>query len=69
MFMKKNIFLNIIAVLLLLLIAQSVFAHGMSEAEKQTILQGGNLQYLRLGQPTCLPATTTFYLSLGLSFF
>ena len=44
--MKKNILLQIIAVLFLFLIVQSVFAHGMSEAEKQTILQGGNLQYL-----------------------
>ena len=69
MFMKKNIFLNIIAVLLLLLIAQSVFAHGMSEAEKQTILQGGNLQYLKIGATHMLTGYDHLLFVFGVVFF
>jgi len=31
------------------LVASQAFGHGMSEAEKQTILEGGNIRYLWIG--------------------
>lgn len=34
---------------LALLVANQVFGHGMSEAEKQLIMEGGNLRYLWIG--------------------
>ncbi len=44
LFLKKILF-----VIFFLCMASFAFAHGMSEAEKQTILDGGNLQYLKIG--------------------
>ncbi len=41
LFLKKILF-----VIFFLCMASFAFAHGMSEAEKQTILDGGNVQYL-----------------------
>ena len=67
--MKKNILLQIIAVLFLFLIVQSVFAHGMSEAEKQTILQGGNLQYLQIGASHMLTGYDHLLFVFGIVFF
>ena len=67
--MKKNILLQIIAVLFLFLIVQSVFAHGMSEAEKQTILQGGNLQYLKIGATHMLTGYDHLLFVFGIVFF
>jgi hydrogenase/urease accessory protein HupE len=69
MFMKKNILLQIIAVLFLFLIAQSIFAHGMSETEKQTILQGGNLQYLKIGATHMLTGYDHLLFVFGIVFF
>jgi len=34
---------------LAMLLANQAFGHGMSEAEKQTIIEGGNLRYLWIG--------------------
>ena len=67
--MKKNILLQITAVLFLLLVVQSVFAHGMSEAEKQTILQGGNLQYLKIGATHMLTGYDHLLFVFGIVFF
>ena len=36
-------------VLAFVFFAGQVFAHGMSEAEKMSIIDGGNLRYLWLG--------------------
>ena len=36
-------------VLLTMLVASQVFGHGMSEAEKQIIIEGGNLGYIWIG--------------------
>ena len=38
-----------LACLSMTLLAQTAFAHGMSEAEKQAIVEGGNLAFLWLG--------------------
>ncbi len=34
---------------LAVLVASQAFGHGMSEAEKQSIMEGGNLRYLWIG--------------------
>ena len=36
-----------------LLLPSLAHAHGMSEAEIQTILEGGNLQFLKIGATIC----------------
>ena len=36
-------------VLLTMLVASQVFGHGMSEAEKEIIIEGGNLGYIWIG--------------------
>ena len=38
----------LLAIVILLFVGQ-VFGHGMSEAEKQTIIEGGNLGYIWIG--------------------
>jgi hydrogenase/urease accessory protein HupE len=67
--MKKNILLQFIAVLFLFLIVQQVFAHGMSEAEKQSILQGGNLQFLKIGATHMLTGYDHLLFVFGIVFF
>ena len=45
--MKK--FLVLQTIFTALLLSSFAYAHGMSEAEKQAILEGGNLQFLKIG--------------------
>lgn len=47
--MKPNTILKTVLFLVIVFAAHSVFAHGMSEAEKQAIIGGGYLQYMWLG--------------------
>jgi len=62
---------RIIPIILFLfaLVATSVYAHGMSEAEKQTILAGGNLQYLKIGASHMLTGYDHLLFVFGIVFF
>ena len=51
------------------LIAGQVFAHGMSEAEKQSILDGGNMSYLWLGATHMLSGYDHLLFVFGIVFF
>lgn len=61
--------LQISLLLSLVLLASFAYAHGMSEAEKQSILQGGNLQYLKIGATHMLTGFDHLLFIFGLVFF
>ncbi|MBT5469660.1 MAG: HupE/UreJ family protein, partial [Nitrospina sp.] len=50
-------------------LASFAFAHGMSEAEKQSILQGGNLQYMKIGASHMLTGYDHLLFVFGIVFF
>lgn len=49
--------------------ATFAYSHGMSEAEKQSILQGGNLQYLKIGATHMLTGYDHLLFVFGIVFF
>lgn len=55
--------------LYLLSISGSVFAHGISEADKQAMLDGGNLKYIWLGATHMLTGYDHLLFILGVIFF
>ncbi len=67
--MKSKIILKCVGVALVLLSAGQVFAHGMSEADKQAIIEGGNLQYLWLGASHMLTGYDHLLFVFGIVFF
>lgn len=58
-----------LAALTIVLIASHAFGHGMSEAEKQSILDGGNWSYLRLGATHMLSGYDHLLFVFGIVFF
>ena len=54
---------------LMLLIPQTVLAHGMSEADKQAIVDGGNLIYMWLGATHMLSGYDHLLFVFGIIFF
>jgi len=56
-------------VALTLLIVNQAFGHGMSEVEKQSILEGGNLSYLKLGITHMLSGFDHLLFVFGIVFF
>ena len=67
--MSKILFKQIIFSVLILCAASFAHAHGMSEAEKQTILDGGNLQYLKIGATHMLTGYDHLLFVFGTVFF
>jgi len=67
--MKSKIALKLLVVALLLFMAHSAFAHGMSEAEKNAIIAGGYLQYLWLGASHMLTGYDHLLFVFGFVFF
>jgi hypothetical protein len=55
--------------LALLFASQLLFAHGMSEAEKQAIIEGGNLRYMWLGATHMLSGYDHLLFVFGIIFF
>ena len=53
----------------LFIVASFAFAHGMSEAEKQTILDGGNLQFMKIGATHMLTGYDHLLFVFGIVFF
>lgn len=52
-----------------ILLASQVFGHGMSEAEKQSIIEGGNLRYLWIGATHMLSGYDHLLFVFGIIFF
>ena len=55
--------------LLLWMMASQAFGHGMSEAEKQSIVDGGNLRYLWIGATHMLTGYDHLLFVFGIIFF
>ena len=53
----------------MLFLTSFAYAHGMSEAEKQSILQGDNLQYLKIGATHMLTGYDHLLFVFGIVFF
>jgi hydrogenase/urease accessory protein HupE len=51
------------------LLATQAFAHGMSEAERQSIIEGGNLRYLWIGASHMLSGYDHLLFVFGIIFF
>jgi len=64
-----RIFYVAVALLLLSLFSQLAYAHGMSEAEKLSITQGGNLRYMWLGATHMLSGYDHLAFVFGIIFF
>ena len=60
---------QLILILLILVWVSFAFAHGMSEAEKQTILGGGNLQFLKIGATHMLTGYDHLLFVFGIVFY
>lgn len=56
-------------VILTMLVASQTFGHGMSEAEKQTIIEGGNLRYIWIGATHMLSGYDHLAFIFGIIFF
>ena len=56
-------------VLLIMLVTSQVFGHGMSEAEKQIIIEGGNLGYIWIGATHMLSGYDHLAFIFGIIFF
>lgn len=56
-------------VLCILLLTSQVFGHGMSDAEKQGIIEGGNLRYLWIGATHMLTGYDHLAFVFGIVFF
>lgn len=65
--MNRN--LQLLFMVSLVFLATHAFAHGMSEAEKHSILQGGNLQYLKIGATHMLTGYDHLLFVFGIVFF
>jgi hypothetical protein len=67
--LNRNLFLLIAGVFLLTLLSNFAYAHGMSEAEKQSIIEGGNLRYMWLGATHMLSGYDHLAFVFGIIFF
>ncbi|MCK4951369.1 MAG: HupE/UreJ family protein [Gammaproteobacteria bacterium] len=56
-------------VILTMLVASQALGHGMSEAEKQTIIEGGNLRYIWIGATHMLSGYDHLAFIFGIIFF
>ncbi len=65
----RNLLLLATGVFLFILLSDLAYAHGMSEEEKQSILDGGNLSYLWLGATHMLSGYDHLAFVFGIIFF
>lgn len=66
---KRNLFFLLIGLVLFALLSNLAYAHGMSEEEKQAIIDGGNMQYLWLGATHMLSGYDHLAFVFGIIFF
>lgn len=69
MLSKSKIFMFITGGLALMLLSQLASAHGMSEADKLAIIEGGNLRYMWLGATHMLSGYDHLAFVFGIIFF
>lgn len=69
MFTKTKFVPVLLGLLALMLVSQFALAHGMSEAEKQAVIEGGNLRYLWLGATHMLSGYDHLLFVFGIIFF
>lgn len=69
MLSKSKIFSLTTGVIVLTLLSQMAFGHGMSEAEKQSIIEGGNLRYMWIGITHMLSGYDHLAFVFGIIFF
>lgn len=67
--LKRNLLFLIAGVLLLTLLSKLASAHGMSETEKLSIIEGGNLRYMWLGATHMLTGYDHLAFVFGIIFF
>jgi len=67
--LSTNNFSRWLFVIVALLFASIAFGHGMSEAEKQSIIEGGNLRYLWIGATHMLSGYDHLLFVFGIIFF
>lgn len=66
---KSSVIFTIVGIFVLMLLSQLTFAHGMSEAEKLSIIDGGNLRYMWLGSTHMLTGYDHLLFVFGIIFF
>lgn len=69
MLSKPNIFSLIAGIFVYVLLSQFAYAHGMSEADKQALIDGGNLHYMWLGATHMLSGYDHLAFVFGIIFF
>ena len=69
MLLKRNLLFLLATTVMLMLWSQLAFGHGMSEAEKQTIIEGGNLRYIWIGTTHMLTGYDHLAFIFGIIFF
>lgn len=69
MSLNRSHFFLMAGMLLLALLSNLAYAHGMSEAEKQAVIEGGNLRYLWLGATHMLSGYDHLAFVFGIIFF
>lgn len=69
MLSKSKIFSLIAGLFVTALLSQYAYAHGMSEAEKQAVIEGGNLRYMWLGATHMLSGYDHLAFVFGIIFF
>jgi hypothetical protein len=67
--LSHRLIFSVIGVLIFSLLSQLAYAHGMSEAEKQSIIDGGNLSYMWLGATHMLSGYDHLAFVFGIIFF
>lgn len=67
-FTKRFVFISL-SFLVYCLFSQYAYAHGMSEADKQAIIEGGNLIYMKLGVTHMLSGYDHLAFVFGIIFF
>ncbi len=69
MILKSRLALMMTSLLLLVILPQFSYAHGMSEADKLAIIEGGNLRYMWLGITHMLSGYDHLLFVFGIIFF
>jgi len=69
MLLKRNFIFLIAGIFVLTLWSQLTYAHGMSEADKLAIIEGGNLRYMWLGATHMLSGYDHLAFVFGIIFF
>lgn len=65
----NRLFFSVAGVLMLSLLSQLAYAHGMSEADKLAIIEGGNIRYMWLGATHMLSGYDHLAFVFGIIFF